>query len=92
VNVASEAPAGSMPETMGIFRIVESEGLIVFSEDEPVWGCRTRFSFRRVMGCWHVSIEGDMDNVPASFIVRAIALIEEVYGGNFKGRNGLDKP
>ena len=85
-----------MPETVNLrgcsHRVAQAEGLIVFSEEDPIWSCGQRSSFRRVCGCWHVSIEGQMDYISISHIVRAYEIVSEVYGGDFKFENGEYNP
>lgn len=81
-----------LPETAvlcGIgFRIAESEGLIVFSERQPMWGMGCRFSFHRdSVGCWKVSIDQTLGQASGSMspsrIARAFEIVQTHRGDCF---------
>lgn len=69
------------------YRVQESEGLIVFSEEEPVWGCQARFTFERRLMVWFVDIQST-GGITANTIVEADRLVSEAYGENFKPTGG----
>jgi len=88
--------AARMPVEVNLAGIMhdvrESEGLIVFVQQDPFGPIRSRFSFRRECQCWYVSIEGTEDSVSVTHIARAYEEICKVFGGNFEGRNGEHNP
>ena len=65
------------------YKVQESDGMIVFSEAEPVWSQHTRFAFERRTDLWYVSIHGQTADVPVSHIQRAAKLVAEAYGPDF---------
>lgn len=74
------------------YRITEAEDLIVFGEEDGVWGCRTRFSFHRSCGCWYVTIDGTHDYAMVAHIMLAYKIVCKVFGGDHAGRNGEHRP
>lgn len=70
------------------YRVAVAEELVVFSEAEPIWGQRSRFSFRRKAQCWYVSIEGDCSEVSVAHIEAAAEIVREVFGASFEGKHG----
>ena len=63
------------------YTIQESEGLIVFAEEEPVWGCKTRFSFERHCLCWYLTVHSE-SGVMFSHAQQAYEAVVAAYGGN----------
>jgi hypothetical protein len=66
---------------------VSPEGLIVFSEADPVWSQRSRIAFHRdePNGCWYVDTgHSEGDSVMADHVVRAYRLVCEWFGANFE--------
>jgi hypothetical protein len=64
------------------YRVSQSEGLIVFTEAEPVWGCQTKITFQQKCKCWYVSILHYDDLAMAAHIAAAYKKIVEIYGEN----------
>lgn len=88
--------ANLLPESVNLkgtmHRVQVSEGLIVFAEQDGVWGCRQRFSFQRKAGCWYLAIEGTHGDASMGCVAEAYRLVCEAYGGNFEFRNGEHEP
>ena len=83
-------PLTKLPATANLsgimHNVVESEGLIVFSQQPGIWGCHSRIAFQKVDQCWYVSLTSTFDKVMVSHILKAWKIVEEVYGGNFGKR------
>lgn len=87
-------PEPTMPASVNLcgirYRIQVHEGLIVFTEEEPVWSQQAKLSFQRKAGCWYVN--SAQEYAPVSHVIAAFEVVSQVYGGNFKMRNGENEP
>ncbi len=65
------------------YRVQESEGLIVFTQESCIWGSYTRISFSRCEYCWYVETASRWNRVMVSHIVRAYEIVKQYRGDNF---------
>jgi hypothetical protein len=70
------------------YRVQTAEGMVVFAEESPVYGCQTRLTFVRRCGCWQVAIHNDTGSVSVCHLVAAHGVVCASFGGNFEQRNG----
>lgn len=70
------------------YRITEHEGMIVFTEDGPMWGCFTRIMFWRVESCWYMDYDDRFEKIMVSHVTKAYEIVKHYRGGNFEKRNG----
>lgn len=63
------------------YRVAEHEGAIVFTETDPVWGTRTRFTLTRACGCWYIEAV-ENPRVMVEHIAKAMEFVAEYRGGN----------
>jgi hypothetical protein len=70
------------------YHVREHEGAVILTEACPIWGCGTKLVFTRPEGCWYVEIINSRNACMVSHIEKAMRMLEEVYGGNHKKKEG----
>lgn len=67
-----------------MYRVVEIDGMIVFSEDCGMWGCCDRIIFRfHKYGGWRLELKPTFDTIMASHIEEAYKLVKKWRGDDF---------
>lgn len=74
------------------YRVTVHEDAVIFTQQEPVWGCQAKAMFHRAAGCWYVQVVGEADYFMVSHLVEMNALLAEWFGGNHEFKNGEHKP
>lgn len=68
-----------------LYRVVEKDNMIIFSEASGFYGCCNRMVFtREYKGCWRIQLFLTFDNMMASHICEAYNLVCQWRGKNFK--------
>lgn len=63
------------------YRVQEREGLVVFAEEAPIWGCGTKIIFERHEkdGPLYVSAFSPFGTIRASHVLEAHKIVVEEY-------------
>ena len=66
------------------YRIVEVEGMIVFSEAQGMYGCCDRMIFTHPeFGLWQLDLKTTFGTISASHVCKAFEFVQEWRGDNF---------
>jgi len=76
-----------LPETINLsgilYRVQHHEGMITFTQESPVWSITGQFSFEKPNNeCWYVKTSHPKENTMVSHIIKAYALVCDVFGKN----------
>ncbi len=74
------------------YRVTVHEDAVIFTEEEPIYGCRQQIIFDRRAGCWHVRITGQMEAAMAAHIAKMTARVSEWFGGDHECSRGENRP
>ena len=73
-----------------LYRITIHEGMVIFEQAIPMFGCHTRMCFEKPKECgWYLSSSSTWDSVNVNHIIAAHKLLCDVYGDTFEDKKSL---
>lgn len=70
-----------------MYNVTVVEEMVVFSQDECVYGRSTRFAFERKCNCWYL-IPNECEYIMMSHIEKAHKYVCQWFGSSFEGKRG----
>lgn len=67
-------------------RVQVSDGLVVFSAADGMWGHHSRIAFSRDSGgmLWYMEFSETFNKVPVAHVIKAFNFVREWFGGDFE--------
>lgn len=72
------------------YGISAHEGMVIFEESCPMYGCHTRLIFEKPKDCgWYLSSSTTWNSINVNHIIAAHKILCEVFGDTFESKQPL---